>query len=89
MKKFSRLRQWINRDDGLHYQVGNRSLGVLEAVGLLTAGCSLLLWQLHAKTGLSGIWAIGAGVGGLLLTSFGMHRARKAASPNTSSKRPR
>jgi hypothetical protein len=43
MGNFSKLRQWVNRDDGRYYQVGNRNLGALEAVGLLTSICSLVL----------------------------------------------
>lgn len=30
-----RIREWINRDDGKHYQVGNRSVGALETIGIL------------------------------------------------------
>jgi hypothetical protein len=77
MGRVSKLRQWINRDDGRYYQAGNRDVGTLEAIGLLTFVCSLFLWQLHSKTGLSGVWAYGAGVGGLLLAILGLHLARK------------
>jgi hypothetical protein len=77
MGNFSKLRQWVNRDDGRYHQVGNRNLGAFETAGLLTAICSLLLWQAHAKPGISSIWAYGEMVGGLLLASFGLRRARK------------
>lgn len=29
----NKLRRWINRDDGKHYQVGNENLNYLELVG--------------------------------------------------------
>jgi len=77
MGNFSKLRQWVNRDDGRYYQVGNRNLGALEAVGLLTSICSLVLWQVHAELGISSIRAYGAMAGGLLLASFGLRRAHK------------
>ena len=77
MGNFSKLRHWANRDDGHYYLVGNRNLGAVDAVGLLTAICALVLWQVHAVLGISSIWAYGALVGGLLLASFGLCRARR------------
>ena len=77
MSGFSKLRQWVNRDDGRHYQVGNRDLGTLETIGYFICICSLFLWQLHSKTGVSSIWAYGAGVGGFLLALLGLCRTRR------------
>jgi hypothetical protein len=71
MDQFSKLRQWINRDDGKFYQAGNRSLGALEVVGLLITASSAALWQLHVKAGVSIFWALGAGSIGLLLAILG------------------
>jgi len=71
MSFFANLRQRVNRDDGKYYQIGNRPLGALEVVGLLVFVGALVLWQLHDKTGISGIWALAAGAVGLLLTILG------------------
>lgn len=65
------LRQRVNRDDGKLFQVGNRHVGWVESIGLLSLIGGLLLWQLHAKTGLSWIWAAAAGSIGLLLSILG------------------
>lgn len=77
MSRFSKLRQWVNRDDGRYYQAGNRNLSTLETIGLLICICSLFLWQLHSKIGLDSVWAYGAGIGGFLLALFGLYRTRK------------
>lgn len=50
-EKLSRLRQWVNRDDGRFYQAGNRSLGWLETVCLLLLVAVLVLWQVYEKVG--------------------------------------
>ena len=50
-----KIREWINRDNGEHFQIGNRAIGWLEATGVLTVIAALVLWQLHTKLGLS-IW---------------------------------
>ena len=71
MSFLAKLRQKINRDDGRYYQVGNRPLAGLEVVGLLVLVGALVLWQLHDETGISSIWALAAGVVGLLLTILG------------------
>jgi len=76
MAALKKLRGWINRDDGRFYQVGNRSLGVLEAIGLLVFVCSLVLWQLHAKTDLHLAWPLGTSIGGLLWAALGTARKR-------------
>ena len=71
MYTFARLRQWVNRDNGRFYRVGNRRLGVIEVVGLLLFVVALVLWQLHAKTGISLVWSIATGAVGLLLAIVG------------------
>ncbi len=81
MKFFAMLRQWVNRDDGKFYQAGNRSLGMVESIGLLIAIGAIGLWQLHAKTGASIMWALAAGGNGLLLAIVG--RAGKDRGPRT------
>lgn len=71
MSFLSKLRQWMNRDDGKLFQVGNRSIGWVESAGLLSFIGGMLLWQLHAKTGLSWMWAAASGALGLLLSVLG------------------
>jgi hypothetical protein len=71
MSFLAKLKQRINRDDGRYYQIGNRPLGALEVAGLLVFVGALVLWQLHDKTGISSIWALAAGVVGLLLIILG------------------
>ncbi len=41
-----RWRRWLNRDDGKHYQIGNRDLTAFEIIGMLlmvSAGAGYLL----------------------------------------------
>lgn len=71
MRYLSELRRRINRDDGRLLQVGNHPIGWVEGVGLLLFVGGILLWQLHAKTGLSEIWAAVAGALGFLLCILG------------------
>ncbi|MDR7068785.1 hypothetical protein J2X02_001602 [Pseudoxanthomonas japonensis] len=47
MERWSKLRVWINRDDGRLYQVGNASIGSLSILGGLAIIASLVLSQLH------------------------------------------
>jgi len=61
------IRERANRDDGRHFQVGNRQVGALEAIGLLFLVSGLALWQFHKKAELSIFWALGFGSGGLLI----------------------
>ena len=61
------LRERANRDDGHHFQVGNRQVGAFEAIGLLSLVLGLVMWQFHEKGGLSIFWALGFGSGGLLI----------------------
>lgn len=61
------LRERINRDDGCHFQIGNRQVHALEAIGLLALVFGLAMWQFHEKAGLSIFWALGFGSGGFLI----------------------
>lgn len=81
MSRLGKLGQWVNRDDGRFYQAGNRSLGVVETVGLLIFVSAIALWQLHVKAGISIIWCIVAGSIGLVLAIVG--GARKNRGPHT------
>jgi hypothetical protein len=71
MSFLARLRQWIDRDDGKYYQVGNGPIIGLETIGLLVFVAAIALWQLHVKNGISSKWALIAGAVGLLAAIFG------------------
>jgi hypothetical protein len=81
MSLLARFRQWVNRDDGMFYQAGNRSLGVVETVGLLIFVSAIALWQLHVKAGISIIWPFAAGSIGLVFAIVG--GSRKNRGPHT------
>jgi hypothetical protein len=68
---FTRLRQWVNRDDGRICRLHNRPLGALETVGLLMFMAALILWQLHVKAGIGSTWAYSSGVLGVVLATVG------------------
>ncbi len=67
LKILKALRERANRDDGHHFQVGNRQVGALDAIGILFLVIGLALWQFHEKAELSIFWALGFGSGGLLI----------------------
>jgi hypothetical protein len=71
MSFLSKLRQRVNRDDGNLFQVGNRPLSCGEIVGMLFFVGGMLLWKLHAESGLSWIWAAASSALGLLLSIQG------------------
>jgi hypothetical protein len=71
MGTLSKLRRWVNRDDGRFYQVGNGPIGILTAVGALALVSALVLWQLHSHAGVNGAWAIATGLAGLVFLFFG------------------
>jgi hypothetical protein len=81
MSRLAKLKQWVNRDDGRLYQTGNRSLGVVETIGLLIFVCAIALWQLHVKAGISIIWPLAAGSIGLVFAIVG--GGRKNRGPHT------
>lgn len=61
------LRERANCDDGHHFQVGNRQVGSLEAMGLLSLVLGLAMWQFHEKAGLNIFWALGFCSSGFLI----------------------
>lgn len=50
MGTFNKLRQWINRDDGRVFQVGNDVVSVTAVVCVIVAIGALVFWQ---------VWQIG------------------------------
>jgi hypothetical protein len=79
MGTLKNIRLWINRDDGRYFRVSNRPLTALETTGLFFYICSLVLWLLHSKTGLNGLWALAVGLIGLALYGAGSLRRRDDA----------
>ena len=77
MGRLSKLRAWLNRDDGRLFQVGNERIGVLTTVGGLGLVAALILWQLHKHTGVDTIWTIAAGVIGFVLFAAGVWREER------------
>ena len=79
MGNLSKLREWVNRDNGRFYQIGNESIGAWTVVGALSLVCALVLWQLHTHVGVNGAWAILAGLAGLVFLLLG---ARSGSAGN-------
>ena len=74
MGSLSKLREWINRDDGRFYQIGNEPIGAWTVVGMLSIVSALVLWQLHTHVGVNGAWAILAGLAGFIfIQALGGH----------------
>jgi hypothetical protein len=71
MGGLSRLRTWINRDDGRFYRAGNTAIGPLSIIGGLALVTSLILSQLHRHVDLHVGWAIGVGIVGLVSWCLG------------------
>jgi hypothetical protein len=74
MKNWSKLRRWINRDDGRFYQIGDVSIGIWTTVGILALVGALILWWLHIHIGVNGAWAVVTGLAGLVFLFLGASR---------------
>ncbi|CAN7541858.1 hypothetical protein LJR143_003711 [Pseudoxanthomonas sp. LjRoot143] len=74
MGKLSKLRAWINRDDGRFYRVGNASIGPLSLIGGLLIAVALILSQLHRHAALHVAWPIAVGIIGVALLFVGGYR---------------
>jgi hypothetical protein len=64
MNRWKKFRAWANRDNGSHYQVGNRNLSALENIGYLLCITAFLIYLADDKAGFSATW-----LGWLLLAS--------------------
>lgn len=71
MGNTSKLRRWINRDDGRFFQVGNGPVGVWATLGALALVAGMVLWQLHTHLDIDGAFAIVATGVGLILLCMG------------------
>lgn len=74
MGRWSKLRAWMNRDDGRFYRVGNTSLGPLSIIGGLAVIASLILSQLLRHADLHVAWPIAVGLVGVVLWLLGGSR---------------
>lgn len=77
MNRISRLRRWINRDDGRLIHVGNAPLGILEILGCMSLLVAMLLHLLRETIGLSGLWATASVILGLVLLGRNAWRERR------------
>lgn len=71
MGRLSKLRAWINRDDGKFYQAGNTAIDLWTIIGGLAFVASLILSQLHRHVDLHVGWAMGVGIVGLVTWCLG------------------
>ena len=72
MVALTKLRKWINRDDGRFFRIGNEPIGVFAPVGLLVLVVALVLRQVRAQAGIAGGWSVALGVVGLALLLHGL-----------------
>ncbi len=77
------LRERANRDDGRLFQIGNRQVGYLEAIGHLSLIFCLLSWHFHEKSGLSIFWSVWFGVGGFLIYILHVFLTMRRSRPPT------
>ena len=56
MAKRKEYKDWINRDDGKFFQIGNKDLGILEVIGYLLLVLALIIYLLHDKAGVESTW---------------------------------
>ena len=80
MRRLANCRRWINRDDGEYYQIGNRSIGILEASGHLLIILSIAFWQLDSKTGDGASLAIACIIAGPLLVFIASRQSSGAGT---------
>lgn len=57
MDRLTRMRHWINRDDGRLFRVGNGPISGATALGSLSLVAALLMHLLRDATGLPGSYA--------------------------------
>lgn len=82
MAKYGKVRAWINRDDGKFYRAGNRNLNLIEIMCYLFLIASMIVYQLHNKTGFSKTWIgwLSLTLGVILLTWSNIREAHRNKS---------
>ena len=70
MVALTKLRKWINRDDGKFFRIGNEPIRISAPIGVLVLVVALVLRQVQAE--ISGGWSVAAGVVGLALLLHGL-----------------
>lgn len=77
MDRLTRMRHWINRDDGRLFRVGNGPISGATAMGSLSLVAALLMHLLHDATGLPGAYAAACLMTGGALLAWGAWRNRR------------
>ena len=62
MKSASKLRLWINRDNGRYFRVGNEAISGLTVAGTVIGISTLVLWQLQAQALIPTGWALASSI---------------------------
>ena len=76
MGSASKLRAWVNRDDGRIIRVGNGTLSAPVAFGALLLLAALVALQFSWVGAFSAAWPVGIAFLGALLLAIGIRRAR-------------
>jgi len=76
METLSKIRKWVNRDDGRLFRVGNERVSVCALIGVLILVGAVVLWQMHLAVGIAGAWVIAVGVIGAVLLVWGLVSGR-------------
>ena len=72
MVVLSKLRKWINRDDGKFLRVGNEPIRMSALIGVLVLVLSLGLKTVQVQAEMDSGWAIATGIVGLALLMHGL-----------------
>lgn len=77
MDRLTRIRHWINRDNGRLFRVGNGPISGATAMGFLSLVAALLMHLLHDATGLPGAYAAACLMTGGALLAWDAWRNRR------------
>jgi len=56
MNKWTKIRKWINKNDGEHFQVDNQTLNKYEIIGYLLLIFSFIVYLFNDKVGFQAAW---------------------------------
>ena len=56
MSRWKIIREWLNKNDGAHFQVENDDLKALEVSGYLTVIAALIIFLIDSKAGIDETW---------------------------------
>ncbi|MNI99071.1 hypothetical protein D3C73_1580590 [compost metagenome] len=77
MDRLTRIRDWINRDNGRLFRVGNGPISGATALGSLSLVAALLMHLLRDATGLPGAYAAACLMTGGALLAWDTWRSRR------------